>query len=140
MDFIFAVPETSELFFTEIKDFETITHEGKYQKGDYSLALAADTAKKIADSFEGFAMVRQVSNDADELAFVAASANFEKNAVFHWEFNPAIPMQKRQHDMMNMKAKLLELLEDVCMNIRIESIEINPSKPWKATRLGGYTR
>ena len=136
VDFIFAVPETSELFFTEVKDFKTITHEGKYLKGDCSLTLAVDTAKKMADSFDGYAMIGQVSKDADELAFISTTGNFGKVVVFHWEFNPIFPTQKRLHDMKTMKAKLRELLEGVCSNIRIESIEINPSKHWKVTRVG----
>jgi len=135
VDFIFASEKPSKLFFTEIKDFQTLTREGKYQRGNYSLCLAADTAQKFTDSLEGYHCVQQNSQDKDERAFVENTQNYPKTLVFHWEFHPDFPRQKQLHDMKTMKTKLRELLDGVCSHIQIESIDINPSHIWKVTRI-----
>jgi len=136
VDFIFPLSDSSQLFFTEVKDFQRITREGKYKRGDYSLTLANDTAKKFVDSFSGYNDILNCCENDDEHAFVSSTKAYEKIVVFHWEFNPEFPRQKRLHDMKTMKAKLRELLEGICSRINIESIDVHPSKNWTVTRIG----
>lgn len=56
VDFIYPESNSRQLFFTEVKDFLTITREGKFHKGAYSITLAENVAQKIKDSFPDLTM------------------------------------------------------------------------------------
>ena len=133
VDFIYPESNSRQLFFTEVKDFLTITREGKFQKGAYSITLAENVAQKVKDSFSGFDGVGE-ANPVEEQNFAKETGTYTRWVVFHWEFNSATSVSARKTSMMLMKQKLRQLLHGKCSQIRIENMELNPSAIWSVSR------
>lgn len=135
VDFIYPESSSLQLFFTEVKDFMTITREGKFGKGDYTITLAENVAKKVEDSFSGFDGVGK-ANPVEEQDFAKETGTYTRCVVFHWEFNSATSVSARKTSMMLMKQKLRQLLHGKCSRIRIENMEYKPSQIWSVSRAG----
>ena len=133
VDFIYPESNSRQLFFTEVKDFLTITREGKFHKGAYSITLAENVAQKIKDSFSGFDDVGE-ANPIEEQNFAKETESYTRCVVFHWEFNSETSVSARKTGMMLMKQKLRQLLHGKCSRIKIENMELNPSAIWSVTR------
>ena len=124
------------LFFTEVKDFETITQIGKYKLGEFSLELANDMAQKFRESLEGFTMAKDVSEKEEERIFSLENNQSPKVAVLHWEMHKEFDEQKRKHYIRLMIRKLDELLLDVFSRVTVENMQDNPSQYWLVSRIG----
>ena len=135
VDFIYPESSSRQLFFTEVKDFMTITREGKFGKGDYTITLAENVAQKVEDSFSGFDGVGE-ANPVEEQNFARETGSYTRCVVFHWEFNSATSVSARKTSMMLMKQKLRQLLHGKCSQIRIENMEYKPSQIWSVSRAG----
>ena len=136
VDFIYSAPGVKTLFFTEVKDFETITQIGKYKLGEFSLELANDTAQKFRESLEGFTMAKDVSEKEEERVFSLENNQSPKVAVLHWEMHKEFDEQKRKHYIRLMIRKLDELLRDVFSSVSVENMQDNPSQYWLVNRIG----
>lgn len=135
VDFIFPDEVSHKLFFTEIKDYSTITSSGRAGQGTYSLELAQMVAHKVKDSIDGFVLAKQ-SDDDNECRFHDSFKEYSYRAVFHWEFKRSVKIAYRKKYMKQMKVKLRELLHGVCTHVTIENIGDYPSSYWNVRRLG----
>ena len=135
VDFIFPDQISQKLFFTEIKDYTTITRSGRAGQGSYSEVLAQMVAQKAADSITGFSLAA-LSDNMEERYFHTSFSDYSFRVVFHWEFKRSIKQPYRRIQMMRMKAKLRELLHGICTHVAVENIGDYPSKYWTVSRLG----
>lgn len=138
VDFIYPDETSGKLFFTEIKDYLTITRSGRAGQGTYSENLAKLVAKKARDSISGFG-AGVLSDDENERSFCASFKDYSYRVVFHWEFKRSVKQPYRLNQMMLMKRKLKELLHGVCTHVSVENIGDNPSKYWTVSRIGRST-
>jgi len=135
VDFIYPDENSQILFFTEIKDYTTITRSGRAGQGTYSIELAQMVAQKATDSIAGFELAAQ-SRDDNERSFYNSFKDCLYRVVFHWEFKRSVKITRRKIYMRQMKSKLRELLHGVCTHVAIENIKDNPSAYWTVRRLG----
>ena len=135
VDFIFPCINKCILFFAEVKDFQRITREGRYGKGEDGIALAEDVARKFHDTINSFDEILHTTPYEDERQFATAYSEYRRTAVFHWEQNDSLSQQVKLHNMKTMRAKLEELLHGLCLSVSIESMTLHASKFWKVTRL-----
>ena len=135
VDFIYPEEDSQILFFTEIKDYTTITRTGRAGQGTFSIELAQMVAQKATDSIAGFEHAVQ-SDDDNEHSFYNSFKDFAYRIVFHWEFKRSVKIPRRKIYMRQMKSKLRELLHGICTHVAIENIKDNPSLYWNVRRLG----
>jgi len=135
VDFIYPDEASQKLFFTEIKDYTTITKTGRAGQGTYSEELAQMVARKATDSIAGFGLASE-SEDEDERSFHAFFKDYSLRVVFHWEFKHSVKQPYRRLQMMQMKGKLRELLHGVCTHVAVENIGDYPSAYWTVRRIG----
>jgi hypothetical protein len=135
VDFIYPHEASRNLFFTEIKDYTTITRSGRAGQGTYSEGLAEMVTWKVKDSIAGFRLAAQ-SEDADERSFHASFQDFAYRVVFHWEFKRSVKQPYRKIQMKRMKTKLRELLHGVCTHVAVENVGDFPSAHWAVRRIG----
>lgn len=130
VDFIYASTAARQLFFTEIKDFRVILHEGRFKQGGYSRELAEDIARKIMDSISGYENVMVAPADDREQIFALETKTYRRVAVFHWEHNHLFDRRKVLEYMQLMTHKLKSLVGSVCDWVSVESSKEIRSEYW----------